>query len=59
MLPTLHLPPDQAANLVICTTGVGNKGKFTCLMSEEIPDIQLMFNGQCFPAIRIIPWSPE
>ena len=41
-------PKQNADNLVIAITGNGSKS-FSCLMSDFIPDVQLMFNGQCFP----------
>lgn len=35
---------------MICTTGVGNKGEFSCLMSERVPDLNLLAAGvQAFP----------
>jgi len=41
-------PNADSENLVICVTGNGSE-HFTALMSACIPDIQLHFNGQCFP----------
>jgi predicted helicase len=41
-------PNSEVRNLVISTTGIGGKG-FSVLMSNIMPDIQTMFNGQCFP----------
>ena len=41
-------PHAEAENRVIATCGVGGK-TFSVLMSDTIPDIQTMFNGQCFP----------
>jgi predicted helicase len=35
-------------NLVITVTGVGSKN-LSAILSDVIPDIQLTFNGQCFP----------
>jgi len=41
--------PDAAVmNLVICVTGNGAP-VFSSLITRVIPDIQLQFNGQCFP----------
>lgn len=41
--------PDAAAeNRVICVTGNG-ANVFTVLMADALPDIQMHFNGQCFP----------
>ncbi|MCT4657196.1 MAG: DEAD/DEAH box helicase family protein [Cohaesibacter sp.] len=41
-------PHASAENLVIQIAGVGGRA-FSALMSKCIPDIQAMFNGQCFP----------
>lgn len=42
--------PDAAAeNLVICVTGNGARNGLSALISNVLPDIQLQFNGQCFP----------
>lgn len=41
-------PNAAAENLVIQVCGIGGKG-FSALMSNTLPDIQTMFNGQCFP----------
>lgn len=41
-------PSAAAENLVIQVCGIGGKG-FSALMSNTLPDIQTMFNGQCFP----------
>ena len=42
-------PNSGLENLVIVTTGVGSSKEFSCIISNRIPDIQLQFNGQCFP----------
>ncbi len=42
-------PTPKHKNRVICTCGAGVTRPFSCLMTEEIPDVQLMMNGQCFP----------
>ena len=36
-------------NRVIYVCGVGSKKVFTAFMTDMMPDVQLMFNGQCFP----------
>ncbi|WP_235815598.1 type ISP restriction/modification enzyme [Cypionkella psychrotolerans] len=41
-------PDAKTSNRVIAMCGVGGKG-FSVLMSSTMPDIQMMFNGQCFP----------
>lgn len=46
--PRLFPTPKQN-NIVICVIGVGASRETNCLITNNIPDIQLMFNGQCFP----------
>ena len=42
--------PDAAAeNLVICVAGTGARSGFSVNISNHIPDLQSMDNGQCFP----------
>ena len=47
-LPKIY-PTNSSSNLLICITGIGSSKDFSCLISDKIPDLQLMFNGQCFP----------
>lgn len=42
-------PTPQHKNLVICVSGIGSSKDFSALISDCIPDLQLLFNGQCFP----------
>jgi predicted helicase len=42
-------PNNNYKNFVICVTGNGANTNFSTLISNIIPDIQLQFNGQCFP----------
>ena len=42
-------PTPQSKNLVICVPGVGTKKSFMPFIVDTIPDVQLQFNGQCFP----------
>jgi len=42
-------PSSEHHNLVICVSGVGASKDFSVLLSNYIPDLQLQFNGQCFP----------
>lgn len=46
-LPQLFPTPSHK-NIVIGVKGVGDKD-FSCLISNCIPDLQVLFNGQCFP----------
>lgn len=41
-------PNNHTENLAISMSGVGGRG-FSVLMVGSMPDIQTMFNGQCFP----------
>jgi len=42
-------PESNLNNLVICVSGVGASKDFSCLITDCIPDLQVNFNGQCFP----------
>ncbi|MBK1642993.1 damage-inducible protein, partial [Chromatium okenii] len=42
-------PDATAENMVICITGIGTNKRFSCLIANALPDVQLKFNGQCFP----------
>jgi predicted helicase len=42
-------PNPELKNLVICVSGVGVKKEFSCLISDEIPNLQILANAQCFP----------
>ena len=42
-------PHASSENRVICVLGKGGKKTFSTLMTGVIPDMQLIFNGQCFP----------
>jgi len=42
-------PCEGAENRVICITGMGFKDGVSALMSNVVPDLQIQFNGQCFP----------
>ena len=41
-------PTPSYKNIVICIKGIGDKD-FSCLISNCIPDLQILLNGQCFP----------
>ena len=45
---SIVFPENSTENLVICSSGVGSK-EYSCLMTNCIADLQLNFNGQCFP----------
>ncbi|MCY4249725.1 MAG: N-6 DNA methylase [Rhodobacteraceae bacterium] len=43
-------PHEEAENRVICVTGRGNTGKFSCLFTKHILDLNSLAAGaQCFP----------
>lgn len=42
-------PTPNHRNLVICVSGIGASKDFSALITDCIPDLQLQFNGQCFP----------
>jgi predicted helicase len=45
-----HIFPDATAeNLVICVSGVGARSGFSVLMSETLPDLEVIEKSQCFP----------
>ena len=42
-------PTAETENWAICLTAVGNKKPFHCLMTQQIPDLHLTGDSQCFP----------
>ena len=42
-------PKTEPENRVICVTAVGNKKPFHCLMVQQIADLHLTGDSQCFP----------
>lgn len=42
-------PKAETKNLIICICGAGVTKDFSALISNSIPDIQIMANAQCFP----------
>ena len=45
-------PDGCSNNRVISVSGTGLKNPFSVLMTDRLPDYQLIFNGQCFPRYR-------
>ncbi|MEM0733066.1 type ISP restriction/modification enzyme [Neisseria perflava] len=43
------IPSRSIENLVICISGTGSNKGFSVLMTDQVPDLQLQMNGQCFP----------
>ena len=46
IFPTLE---TETENRVICLTAVGNKKSFHCLITQQIADLHLTGDSQCFP----------
>ena len=42
-------PEHDTKNLVICVPGIGSKKDFSVLMTNCLPEVEMMMNGQCFP----------
>jgi len=42
-------PDEQAKNLVICVTGIGESKGFAALMAASVPNYHFIAGGQCFP----------
>ena len=45
-------PHSLSENRMICVPGIGSRKPFSVLMTNTMSDLQLMFNGQCFPRYR-------
>nr|WP_321255755.1 type ISP restriction/modification enzyme [uncultured Pseudodesulfovibrio sp.] len=55
-------PQDGSSNKVICVSGVGARSGFSVLISNILPDLQVMDNGQTFPLYLYkedIPTKPQ
>lgn len=48
LLPSVYPTPDHD-NLVICVSGVGVTKEFSCIITDHIPDLELIGKSQCFP----------
>lgn len=45
-----HLfPCREAVNKVICISGVGVTKDFSCIITDQLPDLELIGKSQCFP----------
>ena len=42
-------PTKDTENVVICLSGMGGNKDFSTIVANITPDVQLQFNGQCFP----------
>ena len=47
-LPKLF-PNSNSENLLICVSGIGVSKDFTCIISDTLPDLELIGKSQCFP----------
>lgn len=47
-IPSLF-PTINTENLVICVSGVGVTKDFSCIITDKIPDLELIGKSQCFP----------
>ena len=46
---TKIFPTTDHDNLVICVSGVGVTKDFSCIITDKIPDLELIGKSQCFP----------
>ena len=46
IFPTLE---TETENRIICLTALGSKKPFHCLMAQQVPDVHLTGDSQCFP----------
>lgn len=42
-------PTPDSSNLLICVSGVGVTKPFSCIITNQIPDLELIGKSQCFP----------
>lgn len=42
-------PTQDSNNVMICVSGVGVTKDFTCLVSRNVTDLEMIGKGQCFP----------
>ena len=42
-------PETENENRVICCNGLGMQKAFSCIMVNAIPELQIIYNTQCFP----------
>ena len=43
------MPTTDASNLFICVSGIGVTKDFTCIITDTLPDLELIGKSQCFP----------
>jgi len=42
-------PTPKTANIIICTTGTGATKDFSCLLTDTLPDLEVISKSVCFP----------
>ena len=42
-------PTPEDKNLMICVSGIGASNEFSCFITNQLPNVQTLSNGQCFP----------
>lgn len=47
-IPFLY-PHREAENLCICVSGIGVTKPFSCILTDTLPDLELIGKSQCFP----------
>jgi len=50
-------PKENLKNLAICITGLGSTKEFSALVSDTLPDLELISKSQCFPLYTYTPQS--
>lgn len=43
------LPTSNTSNLFICVSGVGVNKDFSCIITDQLPDLEVIGKTQCFP----------
>lgn len=43
------IPSTQHNNLLICVSGIGVTKDFSCIITDQLPDLELIGKSQCFP----------
>ena len=52
-------PTNEAKNLIIHASGLGARSGFSVMLTDRVPDIQHIDNGQCFPLYLYEEAQPE